>query len=223
MERKPAFILNTGDQVATPGRLSEWSEFWEMSKPVTVPYFLTVGNHDINPMWSSSEGIYKEQVDLPGNELFYSFKAGNSLFIVLDSCYDKEEKKITGEQLAWLEKVLAGNEQKHIFVFLHHPLFPDKNKGKHYGNSLDRYPKERDALQALFVKSKVTMVFTGHEHLYLRNAVDGMQHIIAGGAGAPLYADEKDGGFHHFIMVTVNGDAVRAETVDIQGAVRDRF
>lgn len=126
MERKPAFIINVGDQIATPGRLSNWSEFWEMSGPITVPYFLTVGNHDINSMWKDSERIYKEQVDLPGNELFYSFKAGNALFIVLDSCYDKEEKKITGEQLTWLRKVLDGNKQKHVFVFLHHPLFPTR-------------------------------------------------------------------------------------------------
>ena len=56
-----------------------------MSKPITVPYFLTVGNHDIHPKVPGSEKTYKEQVDLPGNELYYSFTAGNSLFVVLDS------------------------------------------------------------------------------------------------------------------------------------------
>ncbi len=221
MERKPAFIVNTGDQIPSAGELEDWTKFWEMSRPITVPYFLTVGNHDVNN--AKNEIIYKDQVDLPGNELYYSFKAGSALFMVLDSHLTGEQKKITGEQYKWLEGILANSTQKHKFIFLHHPLYPDKDKGRHYGNSLDRYPSDRDKLQALFVKHKVTMVFTGHDHLYLRKTVDGIPHIIAGGAGAPLYANEKDGGFYHFIVVTVEGDKVSAEVVDINGKVRDRF
>jgi 3',5'-cyclic AMP phosphodiesterase CpdA len=223
IERKPDLIINTGDLVNTPGKLEDWSKFWEMSKPIKVPYFLTVGNHDVHPMVKGSERIYREQVDLPGNERYYSFQAGNSLFVVLDANLDNEEKKITGEQLKWLESVLAKGTQKHTFVFVHQPLFPDKNKGKHHGNSLDRYPKERDALQALFVKNKVTMVFTGHEHLYLRKTVDNIPHVIAGGGGAPLYGKDDEGGFYHFVVVTVDGDKVSAEVIDLDGNIRDRF
>jgi predicted phosphodiesterase len=221
MERKPSLIVNTGDQVPDEDSPKDWDKFWEMSKPIKVPYFLTVGNHDVND--AKSELFYKKQVNLPGNELYYSFTAGNALFVVLDSYLTGEQKKITGEQYAWLEGVLANSAQKYKFIFLHHPLYPDKDKGKHYGNSLDRYPGERDKLQALFVKHKVTMVFTGHDHLYLRKTVDGIPHIIAGGGGAPMYAAEKDGGFYHFVMVTVDGDKVSAEVVDINGKVRDKF
>jgi predicted phosphodiesterase len=223
MEHKADFMLNTGDLIATPGDLKEWAKFWEMSKPITVPYFLTVGNHDAHSKTPGSEQIYKQQVDLPGNELHYSFIAGNSLFIVLDSCLDVQEKKITGEQYKWLEGILANAAQKHKFVFVHHPLYTVKGKGKHAGNSMDRYPGERDRLQALFVKYNVELVSTGHEHLYERKSVDGVTHIITGGGGAPLYADEKDGGFNHFIVVTVDGDKVSAEVVDGNNKVRDRF
>lgn len=221
MERKPDFIINTGEQIATPGDMNEWAKFWEMSKVVTVPYFLTVGNHDVRD--ADSERIYKEQVDLPGSELYYSFTAGNSLFIVLDSYLTGEQKKIGGNQIEWLGGVLSNSNHKHKFVIVHHPLYPEKGKGKHHGNSLDRYPKDRDRLQALFAKYKVEMVFSGHEHLYLRNAVDGIQHIIAGGGGAPLYAGEKSGGFYHYVLVTIDGEKVSAEVVDINGKVRDRF
>jgi hypothetical protein len=220
-ERKPALIVNTGDQVPDEDDLKAWTTFWELSKPIKVPYFLTVGNHDVND--AKSELFYKKQVDLPGNELYYSFTAGNALFIVLDSYLTGEQKKITGGQYKWLEGVLAKSTQRYKFIFLHHPLYPDKDKGRHYGNSLDRYPGDRDKLQALFVKHKVTMVFTGHDHLYLRKTVDGIPHVIAGGGGAPMYAAEKDGGFYHFIVVTVDGDKVSAEVIDIHGKVRDRF
>jgi predicted phosphodiesterase len=223
MEHKPDFIVNTGDMIATPGDKQEWAKFWEMSKPITVPYFLTVGNHDLHSKVLGSEATYKEQANLPGNELYYSFIAGNSLFIVLDTYIDDQEKKVTGEQYTWLEGVFSNSSQKHKFVFLHHPLYTDSRKGKHAGNSLDRYPKERDRLEALFVKNKVDVVFSGHEHLYLRQIVDGINHVITGGGGAPLYADEKDGGFHHFVLVTVDGDNVSGEVVDINGKIRDKF
>lgn len=223
MERKPDFIVNTGDMIASPGSLDDWAKFWDLSKIVTVPYFLTVGNHDAHPKVPRSEKIYREQVDLPGNELYYSFVAGDSLFIVLDSYVDDEEKRITGEQYLWLEGVLANAKQRHKFVFLHHPLYTEPRKGKHAGDSLDKYPKERDRLEALFVKTGVRAVFAGHEHFYQRKSVDGITHIITGGGGAPLYGDEKDGAFHHYIVLSVDGGNVSGEVVDINGKVRDRF
>ena len=223
MERKPDFVVNTGDMIATPGSRQDWAKFWEMSKPITVPYFLTVGNHDVHPKVPLSEKRYKEEVDLPGNELYYSFTAGNSLFVVLDSYIDDQEKRISGEQLKWLEGVFVNSQQKHKFVFLPHPLYTDLGKGHHAHDSVDAYPDSRDRLEALFAKFKVDAVFAGHEHYYERRTVDGIIHIITGGGGAPIYDKEEYGGFNHFVQVTVDGDKVSAEVVDISGKVRDRF
>lgn len=222
-ERKPDFVVNTGDMINKPGNTQEWARFWEMSKPVTAPYFLTVGNHDAYAKVPQSEKIYKQEVDLPGNELYYSFTAGNSLFIVLDSYIAGEERKITGEQLAWLEGVLAKSNRKHVFVFFHHPLYTDPAKGHHANDGLDKYPEDRDRLAALLKRSKVDAVFTGHEHYYQRRTVDGILQIITGGGGAPMYDREEDGGFYHFIRVTVDGDRVSGEVVDVNGKVKDRF
>ncbi len=223
MERKPDFIINTGDMIAKPGNKNDWTNFWALSRPITVPYFLTVGNHDANPRMPFSEKTFKEQVDLPGNELYYSFVAGNSLFIVLDSYMDDQEKRIGGEQFKWLETVLANTAQRHKFVFLHHPLYTDPGKGHHAHDSLDRYPEIRDRLESLFAKFKVDAVFAGHEHYYQRRIVDGIVHVITGGGGAPVYDKEEDGGFFHFVRVTVDGDTVSGEVIDINGKVRDRF
>jgi len=223
MERKPAFVVNTGDQIDKPGNKDHWRRFWELSKPVNVPYFLTVGNHDAHVEVAGSEETFKEQGDLPGGKLYYSFVAGKALFIVLDSYLKNEDKRITGAQFAWLEDTLSRSQEKLRFVFIHHPLFPEQGKGKHHGNSLDRYTAERDRLQALFVRYRVSAVFLGHEHLYLRKTRDGIPHVITGGGGAPLYADDLSGGFHHFVFVTVEENTFHAEAVDVQGRVRDRF
>ncbi len=223
MERKPDLIMNTGDMITTPGSLDEWAKFREMSKIVNVPYFLTVGNHDAHPKVPGSEKIYQEQVELPGNELYYSFVAGNALFVVLNSSLDGQEKKIAGEQRTWLEDVLANAKQRHKFIFVHHPLYTEKGKGKHAGNCLDRYPGDRDLLKTLFRKHRVTAVFSGHEHVYLRKVVDGISFVTTGGGGAPLYVDDLNGGFYHYVYMTVDGDAVSGEVVDAYGKIRDKF
>lgn len=222
-ERKPDFVVNTGDMINKPGSTQEWGRFWELSRPITAPYFLAVGNHDVHQKVPRSEKTYQDQVDLPGNELYYSFDAGNSLFVVLDSFIAGQEKMIAGEQLKWFEALLAGSTRKHKFIFLHHPLYTDLGKGHHAHESLDTYPDSRDALEALFVKWKVDAVFAGHEHYYQRRTVDGVVHIIAGGGGAPLYDREEDGGFYHYVRVTVDGDRVSGEVIDINGKIRDKF
>jgi hypothetical protein len=223
VERKPAFVMNTGDVITTPGSKEDWDRFWEMSKPITVGYFIAVGNHDAHPKVPFSEKVYKQQVELPGNELYYSFNAGNALFVVLDSFIDDQEKKITGEQYQWLEKTLSSSDKKHKFVFMHHPMYTQPGKGSHAGDSLDKYPADRDKLEALLVKAHVDAVFTGHDHLYQKMMVDNFPHVITGGGGAPLYGKDEDGAFNHFIMVTVDGDKVGAEVIDGSGNVRDRF
>jgi predicted phosphodiesterase len=224
IKQNPDFIVNVGDMIKTPGNLAQWGTFWEMSRSISVPYYLTVGNHDVSQQVPESENIYKEQVHLPGNELYYSFTAGNSLFIVLDTSLANQEECVTGDQYLWLEEELAHSEQKHKFVFLHHPLYPVlKREERKEKNDNDESLMERDRLEALFVKNKVDVVFAGHEHLYYRKTVDGIIHVITGGGGAPLYADDKNGGFHHFIVMTVDGDNVQGELIDSNGGVRDRF
>jgi 3',5'-cyclic AMP phosphodiesterase CpdA len=136
---------------------------------------------------------------------------------------DDQEKRITGEQFNWLEAVLVNSAQEHKFVFLHHPLYTDPGKGHHAHDSMDRYPESRNMLGALLAKYKVEAVFAGHEHYYERRAVDGVLYIITGGGGAPIYDKEEYGGYNHFVQVTVNGDKVSGEVVDVNGKVRDRF
>jgi 3',5'-cyclic AMP phosphodiesterase CpdA len=160
-------------------------------------------------------------VHLPGNKLYYSFKVGDFLFVVLDSDIAGQEKKITDGQYEWLKRVLSAAGFQHKFVFVHHPLYPAK--GRHYGESLDEYPAERDRLDELFVRDRVDMVFVGHQHLYLRKSKDGVMQIITGGGGAPLYAGDREGGFYHFVLVTVDGDRVKGKVIDIDGKVRDTF
>ena len=55
----------------------------------------------------------------------------------------------------------------------------------------------------------------GQARKLLGQEVDGVVYIITAGAGAPLYAAPEDGGFYHFVKVTVQGDRVTDEVVRI--------
>ncbi len=218
MEHKPAFVINLGDVVRKPGSLSDWKRFREISAPVTVPYFLAPGNHDAAD--EESERIFRGQVELPGNGLYYSFSAGNSLFVVLDSYLAGHKREISGEQLDWLSDLLKTSGKRHKFVFLHHPLYSDWLS---LSGTLASHPKKRDRLRDLLESNSVDAVFAGHLHLYQRKVFDGLTQIISGGGGAPLVAEDGQGGFFHFILVTVDGDTVSGEVIDQNGKVRDSF
>lgn len=216
MQRQPDFVINTGDLIVHPGNRDQWATFKSNSKPINVPYFLVVGNHDIDD--KKSEQIWKQEADLPGNELYYSWTVRDSLFVVLDSCDVNNDKKIVGAQLAWLKRTLNPNKYKHQFVFLHHPLYLTKG-AFHYGKSLDKYPILRNELQVLFAKKKVDIVFTGHEHAYYKKIVDDVWHITTGGGGARLYGKT----FSHFVIVHVEGPRMELKVIDRDGVMRDNI
>lgn len=215
--RKPLFIVNTGDLIPNHGNREEWKNFWEISKEITVPYFLVPGNHDIDD--KESQDVWRDEVDLPGNETYYSFKVGKNLFVILNSCEPENDRRIVGKQFEWLKSVLSGDRYEHKFVFLHYPLFLLKEMN-HYNGSIDRYPKLRDELHKLFVDKKVTSVIAGHEHTFNRTEKDGIEYIITGGAGAPLYGKES---YNNIMAIKVDGKRLEVKVVDRDGVLRDEF
>ena len=217
----PAFVISDGD-IALDGKdKKSWEEFVGLSRPLTMPYLIAPGNHEI---WDKeSENEFKLNMRQPGNELYYSFKAGDALFIALDSEVPGDEAKITGEQWDWLVDTLEGSKEKFKFVYLHRPLYPDKKLGRHYGDSLNKYTDERDKLMTLFKKHGVDAIFAGHDHMYVRSERDGIIHVITGGGGSPLYTPREKGGFYHYIRASIDDDTASFKVIDVDGVVRDEF
>jgi len=174
-----------------------------------MPYLLTVGNHDVRD--EEDENIYRDLFNLPGKEIYYSFDYGNSHFLVLNSEIPNEKRKITGKQYEWLKTDLQTSQKSFKYVFIHRPLYTREDIGHYFRNCLDKFPSARDSLESLFEKYGVDIVFSGHEHLYYKYIHNNVMHITSGGAGAPLYASEENGGFYHFILVKVNGKKVAGE------------
>ena len=208
----PAFAVNTGDCIYGSAKFSRVEAQYKgyqdtVESLLKAKTYLAIGNHEMCWGKASQELLAREM-----GKLYYSFDHGNSHFIVLDSEIVGENSKITGDQLAWLKKDLVDSRAaRHRFVFLHEPLFP---VGGHRGSSMDRFPSDRDALHSLFVRNRITAIFMGHEHLFHEEMRNGVRYIITGGAGASVYpSPEGHDDFHHYVLVTVDGDNVSMKAV----------
>jgi predicted phosphodiesterase len=218
LERKPNFIIHLGDMITRPGE-KEWKEFFEISKPIDVPFFPVVGNHDVGGTLQGEE-VYRRQFALPEGRTYYAFRGGECLFVILDS--EKGKEKIVGEQWSWLEDILSSSTEKFKFVFIHRPLFLPMDSLK-TGRAMDKYPIERDRLHQLFMKTGVKAVFAGDDHRYDRAERNDILYIITGGGGAPIYTFKDSGGYFHYVWVSVEGERIEGEVVDLDGQIQDRF
>lgn len=198
--RPPAFVFNTGDLInGYEGEGEEilrrqWEGYRKAVNSLKMPIFNVPGNHDVFD--SLSAGLWKKYQ----GAFYYSFDYGSARFIALDT--ESSRNRLSEEQFKWLEKQLESAGNRHVFLFLHRPLFPVDG---HVGNSLDAYPAERDRLHRLFAgyAKNIKGVFKGHEHLYNFEERDGVPYYITGGGGAELYVPPELGGFYHYLLVRV--------------------
>jgi hypothetical protein len=189
---KPAFVVDVGDIIlGGPADLvpAQWDEFDRVIAGLHVPLFPAVGNHDVFD--EATEKIWTERA----GPLSYAFSYGNSRFVILNSEENNTIDHISDEQLAWLKSDLESNHPKHIFVFLHQPYF-----------SRD-WDKQWAPVHEVLKQHPVRIVFGGDNHLYRYiGERDGIHYVISAGGGAELRVPEDEGGFHHFVLVSVRGD-----------------
>jgi len=105
------------------------------------------------------------------------------------------------EQLRWLEDELQKSQTyKTRLVFMHIPLF-DPRTGEKKPHSLN--PEDAAKLLTMFKKYNVTHVFVAHIHDYYAGSWEGVPYTITGGAGAPLYGQDPQHAFYHYLKVTL--------------------
>lgn len=206
---QPAFVLWTGDAIYgdddTVGEArAEYAAFLTAAAEADSPLFNAPGNHEINDRRDLEE-VYQESM----GRLYGSFDYGDSHFIALDTEEVGRKPGIGRDQKQWLQADLEANRKAtNIFVFTHHPLFPVKPDAGWAD------PANRDEIHRLFVKYRVKAVFSGHEHLFGQSVHDGVTYVVTGGAGAPNDAAPEDGGFQHYLLVTVDGGGFSMTVVE---------
>jgi acid phosphatase type 7 len=218
LARKPHFLIHLGDMISHPSE-KEWQAFSEISKPIDIPFFPVVGNHEVFAT-GRGEKFYRDQFLLPNEKTYYDFRVGGVLFVILDS--EMGRGRIINEQLSWLEDILSSSKERFKLIFIHRPLFLPIDSLKK-GRAMDRHPIERDALHQLFLKTNVKAVFEADDHRYDRMEKDHILYLITGGGGAPLTSFKERGRFFHYVWISVQQERIEGEAVDLEGRIRGRF
>ncbi|MFH1709526.1 MAG: metallophosphoesterase [bacterium] len=195
------FVMNTGDFTSSGSDL-EYEKYWQMAKSCNVKIYDAIGNHDLG-LFNVGQRIFKKKY----GETYYYFDQNDSRFIVLDNA---RSKGMGRKQLSWLKDVLDTKKSK--FVFMHKPLFDPTGT---YPNYVMTPKADNEALNKLLIKAKVRYVFSGHIHGYGREERGGVVYIITAGSGAPLYLPAFNGGFYHYVKVTVDGPKISDEVVKV--------
>ena len=192
------FLIHTGDLV-NQGTEAQWQEFKETMAGFALPFYPVPGNHD------GLDGELDGFLAYSGAPApHYSFDQGPVHFTLADSHHGG----ITAAEQTWLREDLSVTGQPIKMVFLHHPPF-DPDGTDHimaFGN---------EPFMALMVEQDVDYVFAGHIHAFAQEERDGVLYTITGGAGAPLYAQDHPQAFHHYLRVTVLGEEVTIEVIEV--------
>ena len=205
------FHVSIGD-IDPPGQT--WEDIVDTFGADTL-WYPVVGNHD------AATAAYLDWIRVrfaslprplhpgpPGCETTtYSFDRGSAHFVVLNEYYDGRsdagtDGDVGGGLCEWLAADLAASAKPVKIVFGHEPAFPFE---RHIGDSLDKYPDNRDRFWALLERERVAAYVCGHTHYYSRYRPEGgnVWQINLGNAGN----DQRDG--QTFLACTVRRSSVR--------------
>ncbi len=236
------FVINTGDLVASGEDEADWVHFFEIEDALLrdTPMYPVVGNHDQD---DGNLDVYERLFALPtdssGRESYYSFSYGNAHFIVIDNqasalwewFLDLPQKNWA---LAEMDAAHADPDIDHIFVLAHANIYSSEE-----GRNGDLVLR---GMRNDMLAKGVKMVFSGHDHHYVRGEADnGLVYITAGGGGAGLYdtKDETEGdpirilfpahtihyskAIHHYLRIEIAGPDFNACAKDSLGVAFDCF
>ena len=237
----PAFqtiTISTGDLVKFGAVETQWDDqlfncnFKNIQNMLaTIPLVSSPGNHEVFKMDYKGKdlkmSLFRKYFPYPYvKDGYWSFDYGPIHFAMLNQ-FTKGHKGdiIPKKQLKWLEQDLKTSKKLWKFIVVHVPGWSALND-KHHWNS--KAVQER--IQPLMEKYEVAALFAGHNHMYARAVVNGIQHITTAGGGAKLHKPDpsmenivKAFMTHHFCKVEIDGNTLRFTAVKPDGTVIDSF
>jgi glycosyltransferase involved in cell wall biosynthesis len=194
------FVISAGNAVSGGGE-DKYRALRGTLSHLNMPYLLTFGANEYEEFGSFR--FYDHY-----GPHFFSFTAGNSRFIFLDS---------TGKtpwqwQLRWLNDILKTDSSTHRFVFIGHPPVEPEDEFILAEEEDYLQPVEfRSALQQTLSNYGVDRVFSSNISMYSESEQNGIPYITTGGAGGLVL--NQDESFYHYVKVTVNADGSVAHSV----------
>lgn len=215
-------VLHTGDLIESSGSPAEVTALFDQATAILdqlpVPWFLTAGDHDVNPPLFQQDSadrsredlfqqLYGQRVPAFAQQPFYSFDFGGFHFVALYSHQALHADPRFGniflaqvyeDQLAWLAADLDANQDAHgIVVFLHQPLW------YHWSGW--------QPVHELLAKHRVALVLSGHHHYDQDNGtIDGVRYLTVGATGGFTKNGSRDAGdVQHVTVLRLAGRKVQ--------------
>ncbi|MGH7620322.1 MAG: metallophosphoesterase family protein [Gemmatimonadaceae bacterium] len=234
------FVLESGDAIQDGSIAKQLTVSYiplinRLTQEGGVPYFLSVGNHDVgsntdlsnpkrvaglanyfaaNARLIPPEGSPRRLNGYPT----YAFGYGNSFFIAFDSDIPADST-----QFAWVKSQLETLDRRryvNVVMFFHHPPF---SSGGHGGAKVESQAATIRAMwMPLFRKHHVRLLLTGHEHLFEHwverygdeTGQYRIDEIVSGGGGAPLVSYKGEPDLREYVK------AAASEHVSVQHLAR---
>ncbi len=192
------FIVHSGDLVNSGGEQDDWDRYFEDIENATkenVTFYYAIGNHErytyaLGPSnWGPPDedfSTYLANVELPGNERYYSFDYMNQIHFVFINTEENwtGQFDITTDQYNWLINDLENNTLEFVVAVFHRPCYSVRDPGR-----VDDAQEVRSVLDPIFIDYGVDLVFSGHDHYYYRTVRNSITYVTTGGAGADLYTN----------------------------------
>ena len=224
-----------------------------------IPLKITLGNHDGELGYSkfNTKSYRKEYFPEQTGELaYYSFTTPDCLHISLDPftytttnpTKDGWEWTLGKTQYDWLKTTLETSTATHKFIYIHHLLVGDpqsrggveiaklnewggNNNDGTYGFDAKR-PGWGKPIHQLLIENKVGVVFKGHDHLYVKQELDGIIYQTLPQPSHPGtkldlsqygYISGKGVGGSGFLRVETTGSTVKIDFVSFDGNIMDTY
>ncbi len=201
------FVLYTGDLMEndTEANYQFAKRFLDQ---IIHPWHTTIANHEI--AGSNSDERFRRYF----GETRGTFTHGNALFITLNTARPGPRAS-DPDQWPWFRRQLEGADAENLFLLTHTPVI-DPRPGVNTGWT---DPAEAGLFQHLLAGQadlgRNVFVFHGHVHGFHRRAHDGVNYLISAGGGSPLYLPPHQGGFFHYVIVTVKGGDVTYQVIPL--------
>lgn len=230
----PDFVLTGGDNIMdalaqTYGRSdSSYTLFLETIKKLNMPWYSTMGNHEIFGLYESS-GVDPSH-ELYGKKLYenrvakryYSFDHKNWHFIVLDALGFTDDRHYYGhiddEQLEWLKKDLEQTgKDRPIVVSTHIPLLSVGSEimaGPTQGMSQAEIVTNANDVRKILEQYNTKIVLQGHLHFLEDINYNGIHYITGGAVSAQWWQGPRFGMEEGFVEINVSRDDFNWKYID---------
>ena len=162
---------------------------------------------------------------------YYAWEWGDALFVVLDPFWYTKQKgggtsnwswTLGANQYQWLKSTLETSRAKYKLIFIHH-LVGGADSSQRGGSEAakfyewgganadgsDGFAKNRPGwampIHQLLVQNKVSIVFHGHDHLYVKQDLDGVVYQESPQPGYPNFNNANSAKDYGYVSGTIMG------------------